>query len=247
VHEPREAADPPTVIFGHGICVEFDHWRGLIDEADRLCQAGFRVIRPEAPWHGRRTPAGYFGGERLIATYPAGLLDAVLGALQEWAVLADWSRQTSRGALAFGGTSLGAQIAQLAADRAREWPERLRPDGLFLITHCGRMAEAAQRGEIAKIVGGAEEAERKGWTLEKIDGYAALLDPRPEPPLSPEKIVTVLGRRDAVTPFPSALPLIDGWKVPGENRFLWDRGHFSIPMTMIHNSAPVARFRQVMR
>jgi len=247
VHEPRDAVDAPTIIFGHGICVEFDHWRGLIDEADTLCKAGFRVIRPEAPWHGRRAPAGYFGGERLIATYPTGLLDAVLGALPEWAVLADWSRKTSRGALAFGGTSLGAQMAQLAADRARAWPRHLRPDGLFLITHCGRMAEAAQRGEMAKIVGGAEEAERKGWTLAEVDGYAAILDPRPEPAVAPDKIVTVLGRRDVVTPFASALSLIDGWKVPGENRFVWDRGHFSIPMTLIHNTAPVTRFREAMR
>jgi pimeloyl-ACP methyl ester carboxylesterase len=247
VHEPQGGADAPTIIFGHGICVEFDHWRGLIDEADTLCKAGFRVIRPEAPWHGRRAPAGYFGGERLIATHPMGLLDAVLGALREWAVLADWSRRISRGALAFGGTSLGAQMAQLAADRAREWPQHLRPDGLFLITHCGHMAEAAQRGEIAKIVGGVEEAGKKGWTLEEVDSYAALLDPRPEPAVPPEKIVTVLGRRDVVTPFASALSLIDGWKVPGENRFVWDRGHFSIPMTLIRNSTPIARFREVMR
>jgi pimeloyl-ACP methyl ester carboxylesterase len=246
VHESQGGADAPTIIFGHGICVEFDHWRGLIDEADKLCKAGFRVIRPEAPWHGRRAPAGYFGGERLIAAYPMGLLDAMLGALPEWAVLADWSRKTSRGALAFGGTSLGAQMAQLAADRAREWPERLRPDGLFLITHCGRMAEAARRGEMAKIVGGAEEAERKGWTLAEVDGYAAILDPRPEPAVAPDKIVTVLGRRDVVTPFASALSLIDGWKVPGGNRFVWERGHFSIPMTLIRNAAPIARFRKVM-
>jgi pimeloyl-ACP methyl ester carboxylesterase len=246
VHEPHDAVDAPTIIFGHGICVEFDHWHGLIDEAETLCKAGFRVIRPEAPWHGRRAPVGYFGGERLISTYPTGMLDAMLGALQEWAVLADWSRKTSRGALAFGGTSLGAQTAQLAADRAREWPQRLRPDGLLLITHCGRMAEAAQYGEVARIVGGAEEAKQKGWTLEKIDGYAALLDPRPEPAVAPVKIVSVLGRRDIVTPFASALSLIDGWKVPGENRFVWDRGHFSIPMTLIRNQAPIARFREVM-
>jgi hypothetical protein len=175
------------------------------------------------------------------------MLDAVLGALQEWAVLADWSRKTSRGALAFGGTSLGAQTAQLAADRAREWPQHLRPDGLLLITHCGRMGEAAQYGEVARIVGGAEEAKQKGWTLEKIDDYAALLDPRPEPAVAPVKIVSVLGRRDIVTPFASALSLIDDWKVPGENRFVWDRGHFSIPMTLIRNQAPIARFRDVMR
>ena len=247
VHEPRDAADAPTIIYGHGICVEFDHWRGLIAEADTLCKAGFRVIRPEAPWHGRRAPAGYFGGERLIATYPTGLLDAVFGATQEWAVLADWARRTSRGPLAFGGTSLGAQMAQLAADCARNGPDRLRPEGLFLITHCGRMVEAAQLGEMARIVGGIEEAERKGWTLDEAGSYAALLDPRPECALSPEKIVTVLGRRDAVTPFPSALSLIESWNVPAENRFILDRGHFSIPMALIHNSAPVARFREVMR
>jgi len=176
-----------------------------------------------------------------------GLLDAVLGSLQEWAVLADWSRKTSRGALAFGGTSLGAQVAQLAADRAREWPARLRPDGLFLITHCGSMGEAAQHGEIAKIVGGAEEAVKKGWRAEEVDNYAALLDPRAEPAVAPTRIVSVLGRRDIVTPFSSALHLIDGWNVPGENRFIWDRGHFSIPMTLIRNSAPIARFREVMR
>src|SRR6185295_13220526 len=114
-------------------------------------------------------------------------------------------------------------------------------------THCGRMAEAAQHGEMARIVGGAEEAERKGWTLDEVGSYAALLDPRPEAALPPEKIVTVLGQRDVVTPFPSGLSLIDGWNVPGENRFVWDRGHFSIPMTLIHNSAPVARFREIMR
>jgi hypothetical protein len=171
----------------------------------------------------------------------------VLGALTEWAVLADWSRRISRGALAFGGISLGAQMAQLAADRARFWPERLRPDGLFLVTHCGSMGEAAQRGEMARIFGGTADVERKGWTLEEIDSYAAILDPHPQPPLSPQKIVTVLGRRDVVTPFSGALPLIDGWNVPEANRFLWDRGHFSIPMTLIHNSAPIVRFREVMR
>jgi pimeloyl-ACP methyl ester carboxylesterase len=247
VHEPQRAADAPTIIFGHGICVDFDHWHGLIDEAATLCRAGFRVIRPEAPWHGRRAPAGYFGGERLIAAYPMGLLDAVLGALQEWAVLADWSRRTSRGALAFGGTSLGAQTAQLTADRAREWPRHLRPDGLFLITHCGRMAEAAQLGEVARIVGGAEEAKQKGWTPAEVDRVAALLDPRAAPAVAPTKIVSVLGRRDIVMPFASALALIDGWKVPDGNRFVWDRGHFSIPMTLIRNQTPIARFQEVMR
>ena len=245
VHEPLGVIDPPTLIYGHGVCVEFDHWRGLIDETYTLCAAGFRVIRPEAPWHGRRAPRGYFGGERLIATFPTGPLDAFTGALREWAVLADWSRRTSRGALTFGGTSLGAQFAQLAADRAREWPERLRPDALFLVTHCGRMADTILHGDIAKIFGGANEAVAKGWTPELIEAYLGLLDPRGEPPVAPEKIVTLLGSRDTVTPFTSGLPLIRGWGVPAENTFVWNRGHFSVPMTLIRDQAPVRRFCEV--
>jgi pimeloyl-ACP methyl ester carboxylesterase len=246
VHEPVGVSDPPTLIFGHGVCVEFDHWRGLIDEATTLCAAGFRVIRPEAPWHGRRTPAGAFAGERLIATFPTGLLDGFFGALQEWAVLADWSRKTSRAPLAFGGTSLGALTAQFAADHARNGPERLKPDGLFLITHCGRLVDATAQGEMTNIFGAAYDPHANGWTPEHIADYLRLLDPRPKAPVAPERIVTVLGKRDRVTPFASGLALVQAWGVPAANQFIFDRGHFSMPMTLIRKKAPVARFCRVM-
>ncbi|MFX8770618.1 hypothetical protein ABTM91_20900, partial [Acinetobacter baumannii] len=26
VHEPRGVRNPPTIIYGHGVCVDFDHW-----------------------------------------------------------------------------------------------------------------------------------------------------------------------------------------------------------------------------
>lgn len=247
VHEPAEIDDPPTLILGHGICVEFDHWRGLIDEAESLRAAGFRVIRPEAPWHGRRTPRGCFGGERIVTVFPSGLIDAFEGAIAEWAVIADWSRRTSRGALAFGGTSLGAQMAQLAADRAASAPERLRPDGLFLVTHCGRMADATLHGELGRVFGCVHNVAAKGWTANALEARLGLLDPRGTPLVAPERIVTVLGNRDRVTPFASALPLLDSWGVPAENRFVWNRAHFSVPMTLIRDSRPVDRFREVMK
>jgi pimeloyl-ACP methyl ester carboxylesterase len=247
VHEPEGVTDPPTLIFGHGVCVEFDHWRGLIDEATTLTKAGFRVIRPEAPWHGRRTPAGAFAGERMIATFPTGLLDGFFGALQEWTVLADWSRKNSRGPLAFGGTSLGALTAQLAADRARDGPARLRPDGLFLITHCGRMADATEHGEMTEIFGAGYDPDANGWTRETIERYLGLLDPLPQAAVAPDKIVSVLGSRDRITPFASGLPLLKAWGVPAENTFVFDRGHFSVPLTLIRKKAPVERFCKVMR
>jgi pimeloyl-ACP methyl ester carboxylesterase len=246
VLEPHGAKNPPTIIFGHGICIEFDHWRGLIDEARTLRAEGFRVIRPVAPWHGRRRPLGSFGGQPMMTRIPGGMFDAFTGAAQEWAVIAEWARRTSTGPLAYGGTSLGALIAQFAAEKIGERDERLRPDGLFLITHSGRMTDATFNGDMAGLLGVDLNAEENGWSREKIEHGLGLLDPARLPAVKPERIVTVLGKRDRITPFASGLSLIDSWGVPDENRFVWDRGHFSMPLTMIRNPAPVARFREVM-
>ena len=246
VLEPHGVKNPPTIIFGHGICIEFDHWRGLIDEARTLRAEGFRVIRPVAPWHGRRRSIGSFGGQPMMTRIPGGMFDAFTGAAQEWAVIANWARQTSSGPLAYGGTSLGALIAQFAAEKIGERNERLRADGLFLITHSGRMTDATFNGDMANLLGVDLNAEQNGWSRERIEAGLGLLDPARLPAVKPERIVTVLGKRDRITPYASGLSLIDSWGVPDENRFVWDRGHFSMPLTMIRNPAPVARFREVM-
>ena len=98
VYEPVDAINPPTIVFGHGICVEFDHWRGMIDEVAAFVDLGIRVIRPEAPWHGRRVLPGSYGGERFIATAPLGALDLFTAAAREWSVLIDWARHNSNAA-----------------------------------------------------------------------------------------------------------------------------------------------------
>lgn len=245
VHEPLGIANPPTIILGHGICIEFDHWRGLVDETDELVARGMRVIRPEAPWHGRRAKAGMFGGEPIIAEFPFGALDAFTGALQEWAVIADWAQRTSSGPILMGGTSLGAQMAQLVAGHARSWPEKLRPQALLLITHCGSMQEAVLHGAIPEIFGTLDDLTNKGWTPETMAPYLRLLDPSPEAPLDASRIVSVLGRYDRVTPFPSGEALVQRWQLPAENLFILDRGHFSVPMTLIRNSKPLQRFTEI--
>lgn len=247
VHERAGAKDPPTIIFGHGICVEFDHWRGMIDECRALAALGFRVIRPEGPWHGRRVPDGSFGGEKVIAAFPTGALDTFTGALREWSVLADWARRHSSGPLAFGGSSLGALTAQFAADRSSDWPERLRPQALFLVTHTGDIAEAVLKGALTTMWGDPAEAERRGWSEELAGRYLGLLAPSRELPVAPDRIVSVLGKRDVVLPFASGKNLIERWRVPDENAFIWDRGHFSVPMTLVRNDAPQRRLAEVVK
>jgi outer membrane protein insertion porin family len=40
--------------------------------------------------------------------------------------------------------------------------------------------------------------------------------------------------------------LIEEWRVPPENRFIWRRGHFSVPVAMLRNRAPLRRFKAVL-
>jgi pimeloyl-ACP methyl ester carboxylesterase len=241
VTEPADAANAPTLLCGHGICVDFDHWKGLIDETQALAARGFRIIRPEAPWHGRRAPKGRYSGERTIAAFPMGLLDSFSGALQEWSVLADWARRRSTGPLLFGGSSLGAMTAQLAADRSHQWPARLRPDGLLLITHTGDMAAAVLHGALTDMWAGPQEVERFGWTPDLARRYLTLVNPVNTMPMPAAHIVSILGRRDVILPFESGRQLVARWGVPDVSAFIWDRGHFSVPASLIRNRAPLDR------
>ncbi len=245
VHEPHDAKNAPTLIFGHGVCVDFDHWKGLIDESQALAERGFRIIRPEAPWHGRRAPAGRFGGERQIGAFPMGLLDSFSGALQEWAVLSDWARKRSTGALVFGGSSLGAMTSQLAADRSHTWAPHLRPDALFLVTHTGDMAAAVMEGALANLWASPEVVKSFGWTPDLARPYLALVNPVNTMPMKPENIVSILGRRDVILPFESGRQLVARWGVPERSAFIWDRGHFSVPSMLIRNTAPLDRVSEI--
>ncbi len=246
VHEPEGVFNPPTIIFGHGVCVDFDHWQGLIDEAQALRGRGIRVIRPEAPWHGRRVLPGQYGGEKLVSTFPEGPLDMFMGAAREWSVLAHWARATSSGSLAFGGSSLGALTAQFVTDCASHWPERLRPDALFLVTHCGGLSDAMHDGQLVNVWGDEKLFTMNGWSRERIKSYLDLLNPKDSLCVSPDNIVSVLGSQDAVTPFQSGRDLVSRWGVPEENLFIWNRGHFTVPMTMFRDDAPLERLLRIM-
>jgi hypothetical protein len=247
VHTPEGVDNPPTVILGHGICVEFDHWHGLIDETATLLANGIRVIRPEAPYHGRRRPEGTFAAERAIGTSPLGMIDLYAAAVQEWAVLADWARQTSSGPLAFAGTSLGALTAQLASSVAHLWPDRLRPEALYMMTHSGDMAEATVSGAIAGLFADPAAVAARGWTGERLRRQMSLVDPVQPPVMAPSRIVSVLGSEDVITPFAGGKALVERWQVPAANVFVSRRGHFTIPMSLQRDHGPTLRFVEILR
>ncbi|MCP4392512.1 MAG: alpha/beta hydrolase family protein [Gammaproteobacteria bacterium] len=247
VHEPAEIENPPTIIYGHGICVEFDYLEGLVDEVDVLCRMGFRVVRPEAPFHGRRRPVGYYGGEYISATSPLGILDTCTAGVAERAVLMDWSRRSSDGPVTMGGSSLGALLAQLVSGQSQHWPGHLRPDALLLIMHCSRMEDALIHGSIAKLFGAVDAKREYGWSVANVAEYLRALDPPAQPSIDAGNVVSILGEYDQAMPFAGGLELIDRWQLPAENRFIWPQGHFSLPIALTRSDVPLRRFQQIVK
>ncbi|MDH5555733.1 MAG: hypothetical protein OEZ03_00200 [Alphaproteobacteria bacterium] len=247
VYEPEEPADRlPTAILCHGLCVEQELWGTTAGIPHALIRQGVRVISPEAPWHGRRMRAGFYGGEPLIATAPRGAPDLFRAALSEIATLTGWARGQGSHSVAIGGTSLGALTTQLAATKARDWPSALQPDFLLLVTTSGSLRQVAVDGELGEAFGLDEALRKAGWTDELLQAMSPLTDPDDRPVMPPERIVMVLGREDSVTAFDEGRSLAERWKVPADNLYIRDQGHFSAAVGVIHDDAPLRQLHDMM-
>lgn len=244
VMEPAAPGGAPTLIYGHGLAVELEAYDQIVDGLVGLVPQGVRVVRLDAPWHVRRARPGWYGGELFMATQPLGALDLFQAAVREMGIVAGWARQQGQGRVAFGGTSMGALTAQLAAAHARHWPERHRPDVLFLVTTSDSVAALAFESAISRGVGLPQALEAAGWNAPTLDEYGALTDPGLMAPLPPADIVMVLGRADHVTPCRHGAALADHWHLPGRNLFVYNRGHFSVPIGMFRDRAPLERLAE---
>jgi len=246
VYSPVGTIDPPTLIYGHGVGVEAEHWRGAIEEAAGLCQRGIRVVRAEAPWHGRRRLPGNFGGEPMFARGPDGAIEMMAAQAGEIATLIAWARSTSRGPVAIGGMSLGALAAQLALVHARRWPKELRPDAAILCATCDRLDAVMLDGTLAGAIGLTEAVLAAGWTVPALHRWRALLEPRGEPAVEPTNLVALIGRYDRITPYAHGREMMIRWRVPKENLFIRPQGHFGLALGLVRDPAPMLRIADVL-
>lgn len=247
VSEPVHVKNPPTLIFAHGFGIESDHWRFSIDPFALLTALGVRVIRPEAPWHGYRAPEGQYGGEKFLASLPGGAFDYFSAQHQEWSVLTHWCRQQGDAPVAFGGCSLGAFVVQAIAAHARYWPAPLQPDALLLMNHSQYLWEPVLRGQLSEVLSQRRSLNKAGWDYESLQYWISRLDAEENPCVSGENIVSVLGKFDKMAPYHSGVELQDRWQVPESNRFHWPCGHFSLPMRLMHDQAPLLALNRVLQ
>lgn len=244
VLEPVGVADPPTMIYLHGVCVEREFWREFADPVTALVQQGVRVVQPEGPWHGRRRLPGTYGGEPALARAPLGMIEMLAAWIAEVAVLVAWARQNGSGPVGVGGTSLGALTAQVAATAANHWPAEMRPDALLLVTTSGDPDAIFLNGSLPTRLGLVEQLSAAGWSGRATEKWLPLLEPRGAPAMGADRVVMVLGSADNVTPYDGGLELADRWGVPADNRFVSHRGHFSAALAS--GGPPFERLLQVL-
>ena len=288
VYEPAGVADPPTLLFGHGIGVEFDHWRGVADEIEALVAMG---LQGGASGSALAWPAGPPGALRRRAVRRHGALRGARPLHGGGPRMGGADRLVPAGGPGAGRHRRQQPRRDDGADRLRPGaplagapPARRDDPGHALRAHRGGDAGGADAGlerrrftPLATMaVGGGDgpwraralhAAPRRRWTTRRS---------RRRWPVSPERIVSVLGAYDDVTPSSpwGARALIEpldgalsppagnrvgtrrrnqGWApafAGATKRGLAPSGHFSVPTSIrgpcCATAPPLVRFREVM-
>jgi hypothetical protein len=239
--------DTPTVIAGNGLCIETDILVESVDPARVLAPLGFRVVETVSPYHGLRTQTGTYGGEPFFAAAPLGTLDLIVGQTRETAVLIDWCRRQFSGPLAVAGISMSSFVAQQLAVRCHDWPQALRPDGLLLVSHSGRIEEVTFSGSLIRALGLTRWLTAAGWTRETLMRWEGLLNPSGQPGLPSGRIVSVLGIADRLLPFETGQEVARAWSLPPANVFELNVGHLAMPVALMRDSRPMLRLKAIMQ
>ncbi|MBL8702265.1 MAG: hypothetical protein JNK67_28020 [Alphaproteobacteria bacterium] len=247
VTEPIAPMPAATVIAGNGVFIEPEMYPNRVLEiAGSLAHRGVRVVEMTSPWHARRTPPGWYGGERFFATVPMGALDLFVGQAQELAVLTAWCRRAFGGPVGIVGVSMSALVAQLAITHGAQGPDVARPDAAFLVLHSGDVDEIAFAGELIESLGLLRALADAGWSRPSLQRWRPLLAPSDALGVAPERVVSLLAREDRVMPVGGGIAQLDRWHVPAANRYVWAHSHMSVPAALRLDDAPVRRFLAVL-
>lgn len=236
LRDPATGDDYPTVVYGSGWGLAYDqltYWPEEEYVGRALAREGYRVILPEYPWHGRRTPAGEYSGERYLATAPVGLFQLYAAAAVETGVLVAWARNRGAPAVAVGGTSLGGIVALHVAGWCDRWPAPRRPDLVIPVAATGDVPATVTESDLPGLLGLDDALAAAGWTDERLRRFAPLLSPPDVPGIDPGRVYPFLGHSDRIVPTDGATRLFDRWGVPTPNRRIWDRGHFGMLVRLI--------------
>ncbi|MDA1325810.1 MAG: alpha/beta hydrolase family protein [Proteobacteria bacterium] len=233
-----------TIVSLHGVLMEQDTWP-IADPVSQMVEDGFCVIRAEGPWHGRRCPAGQYGGEAIFARGILGFIELFEAWVAETALWINWARAEIGGPVGLSGISLGALTAQLVVAHCGQWPRDMRPDAALLITTTGDVINGALRGSLASMLNIRIHLSA-GWREDDIASWRPLIEPGGRIALDPSAIVLALGDADTVTPYQGGKALAAQWGVSAENLLVKHQGHFSAALGLYQDRAPLNRLARIL-
>ena len=174
-------------------------------------------------------------------------LDYFSALVRELGIVTAWARSTGSTRVGWAATSLGAFTTQLAAVHAAGWPETARADAMMLMATGDGLDEITLQGGLARGFGVDKAVLRAGWTAESLAAWRPLTDPLGPPVMGADKVVMVLGARDAVAPFDRGLAIAQRWGVPSGRLFIRRQGHFTVPAGILVDEEPVTAFAAALR
>ena len=101
-------------------------------------------------------------------------------------------------------------------------------------------------GSLCRGAAFTDELARSGWRHEDLKPWLPLLQPSHPPVIAPDRIVVVLGAADDLMPYAGGRALVDRWRLPEGNVFVRRQGHFSVPLGLLAEPAPIERFLTLM-
>ena len=247
IYEPKQhAANLPSFFFAHGLAMETEMMVDGPRSFLNMARVGMRIVLPDGPGHNRRCKTGYYGGESFLIEPPISGIQHFVRSAREYAAMIAWCRAQGPGKVSLGGISLGALTAQVAASRWRYWPAECKPDALFLMTATARVSALPLESSLGHMADLDNEVRRHGWRAEHFQVLEPITDAGAEPPIDPANIVLMVGKRDDVTPAAGGHQLAGQWRIPKENLFVRDRGHFSAAIGLGIDPAPYARMFDIL-
>lgn len=248
IYEPKQvgSAGMPTFIFGHGLAMELEMMVDGPRSFKDMAAHGMRIVMPDGPGHNRRVKPGLYGGESFLIEPPVSGIHHFIRAAREFGTMIAWCRAQGPGRISLGGVSLGALSAQVAASRAGYWPSAAKPDALCLFTTTSEVSALALDSSLGQMADLDNEVRRCGWKAEHFRTLAPITDAGAVPPVDPSNIVLLIGARDNVTPVAGGHGLAELWRIPAENLFVRDQGHFSAAIGLGVDPAPYARMFEIL-
>ena len=250
VVEPEEPLpDAPTLIYCGPFGMAYDQLTNWPEEkylARPLAQQGFRIVMMEAPWHGRRTPAGYSSGEYFLAASPGGCIAFLSAQVQEISVVAGWLRKRWNCPVAVAGMSLGGMAVQQMTAWCHTLPAELRPDAVLVCASGFYPERILANSSLSRGLGISRELARAGWKANDFEALGRLFQPGAQPCIEPGRIITVFGRYDKIVPYAYGREMAGAWAVPAENIVVWDTGHIGVLIDMVRTPQGISIIKRAL-